>query len=298
MTDAVGQAGAESEEKFRIIFDSVSDGIFVSDAETGRFTDINEAGCAMFGYARGELVGRTIGSVASGIPPYTQQDAMLWLAMARAAGTQTFEWQCKARDGHLFWGEISLRCVPFSSRLVGLAIIRDITERKLRQDALAEQARLDVLTGLPNRRDFDVTLEQEIARSQRYGAPLCVAMGDIDHFKIVNDNFGHQVGDAVLKRLANFMRRRLRRIDYVARWGGEEFTILLPETRPEGAEELLNRLRASIAGHLIPEIGRAVTLSFGITDYRKPDGPADLLRRVDEALYRAKEAGRNRVHRI
>jgi diguanylate cyclase (GGDEF)-like protein len=120
-------------------------------------------------------------------------------------------------------------------------------------------------------------------------------MGDIDHFKAINDHFGHQIGDVVLKHLAEFLRHGLRRRDYVARWGGEEFTLLFPETRLGHAEEVLNRLRARIARHTIPEIAQHVTLSFGLTEYAKSDTPDDVLKRIDQAIYLSKESGRNTV---
>jgi diguanylate cyclase (GGDEF)-like protein len=125
-----------------------------------------------------------------------------------------------------------------------------------------------------------------------------MAIADIDHFKLVNDTFGHQVGDAVLKHLAEFMHNSLRSTDYVARWGGEEFTILLPETNLDDAEELLNRLRVGVSNHVIPEIGRAVTLSFGVTAGTKSDSPEDLLKRADRALYTSKQTGRNKVIKL
>jgi diguanylate cyclase (GGDEF)-like protein/PAS domain S-box-containing protein len=286
------------EDEFRVIFDSVGDGIFVCDAETGTLMDVNAAACTMFGFMREELIGRTLGDLSTGLPPYVRRDVMTLLEEAQSLGPQIFEWRCKAKDDHLFWGEISLRCASLGGRPVGLAVLRDITERKRKEDEAAQLAHFDVLTGLPNRRNFDVTLEQEIARSARYRGPLSLAMGDIDLFKIVNDSFGHQVGDAVLKSLAELMRKSLRRADYIARWGGEEFTVLLPETRLEVAETLLNRLRTSIASQVIPEIGRAVTVSFGVTAYTKPDSPDDLLKRVDAALYLSKQTGRNKVTKI
>jgi diguanylate cyclase (GGDEF)-like protein/PAS domain S-box-containing protein len=289
------QARATDLERFRFIFDTVNDGINVLDAETGTFTHVNAATCAMFGYSRGELVGRNIEFLSTGVPPYTQRDAIVWLAKGRSGQPQTIEWHCKAKDGHLFWAEISARNVALEDRHVGLAILRDITERKQLHDEVARQANVDVLTNLPNRRAFDHVLQQEMMRSARYDRPLCVAIGDIDHFKVINDTFGHQVGDSVLERLAEFMRNSLRTTDYVARWGGEEFTILLPETRLDAGERLLNRLRADIANHSLPEIGRPVTLSFGITDCTKFDDPDDLLRRADHALYTSKQAGRNKV---
>jgi len=296
------QTARASEDQFRVIFDAAADGILLCDAETGALIDINPAGCTMFGFSREELIGRALDSLSTGLSPYVQRDVMTLLQEAQSQGPQIFEWLCKAKGEHLFWGEISLRCTSLGGRPVGLAILRDITERKRKEDEVVQLAHFDVLTGLPNRRNFDVTLRQEIARSTRYGGPLSVAMGDIDLFKIINDTFGHQAGDVVLKSLADLMRKSLRRSDYIARWGGEEFTLLLPETRLDIAEMLLNRLRMTIANQVIAEIGRAVTLSFGVTAFTKSDGktdsPDELVKRVDQALYLSKQAGRNRVTRI
>jgi diguanylate cyclase (GGDEF)-like protein/PAS domain S-box-containing protein len=283
-------------ERFRFIFESASDGIFVTDAHTHTFLDVNAAACAMFGYSQGELIGRTIEFLSTSIPPYGQHDVMALLEKGPSGGTQTFVWHCKAKDGHLFWAEISVRNVTLGGHEV--AILRDITERKRQHEEVTRQAHFDTLTGLPNRLNFDATLEQEITRCRRYDRPLCMAIADIDHFKLVNDTFGHQVGDAVLKHLAEFMRKSLRTTDYVARWGGEEFTILLPETNLDDAGELLNRLRVGVSNHVIPEIGRAVTLSFGVTAGTKSDSPEDLLKRADRALYTSKQTGRNKVIKL
>jgi len=298
MSGVTEQIGAGSEEQFQVIFESLSDGIFVCDAETGAFIDVNAAVCAMFGFTRQELIGQTLDALSNGLPPYVQRDATTLLEDARSHGPQIFQWRCKAKDEHLFWGEISLRIAPLGGRPVGLAILRDITERKRLEAEIAQLAHFDVVTGLPNRRNFDVVLLQEISRSARYGGVICLAMADIDLFKIVNDTFGHQAGDAVLKSLAELMRKALRRSDYIARWGGEEFTLLLPETSLDVAEMLLNRLRVRIADEVLPEIGRPVTLSFGVTAFEKTDSPADLLKRVDHALYQSKQDGRNKVTKI
>ena len=302
MQGAFSRQKTDGEEHFRVIFDSVGDGIFVCDAETGAFTDVNATGCAMLGFSREELIGRTLEALSTGLSSYVQRDLRSFLQEARSRGLQVFEWLCTAKNGHLFWGEISLRCAPLGDRLVGLAILRDITQRKNREDEVIQLAHFDVLTGLPNRRNFDVTLRQEIARSARYGGPLSVAMGDIDHFKDVNDHFGHSAGDAVLKGLADLMRKNLRQSVYIARWGGEEFTLLLPETRLDLAEPMLNRLRTTIADHLVPEIGRSVTMSFGVTAFvksaTKSDSPDDLLQRIDQALYQSKETGRDKVTKV
>jgi diguanylate cyclase (GGDEF)-like protein/PAS domain S-box-containing protein len=298
MSGVTDQIATGSEEQFRVIFDSVGDGIFVCDAETGAFIDVNAAGCTMFGYPRSELIGGTLDALSTGLPPYVQRDVTTLFQDAQSLGPQIFQWRCKAKDGRLFWGEISLRIAALGGRPVGLAILRDITERKRVEAEVAQLAHFDVVTGLPNRRNFDVVLLQEIARSARYGGLLCLAMADIDLFKIVNDTFGHQAGDAVLKSLAELLRKSLRRSDYIARWGGEEFTLLLPETRLDVSEMLLNRLRIRIGNEVLPEIGRSVTLSFGVTAFQKSDSPADLVKRVDQALYQSKQTGRNKVTKI
>jgi diguanylate cyclase (GGDEF)-like protein/PAS domain S-box-containing protein len=298
MKDATAQKTVPGDEIFRVIFDSVSDGIFVLEPETGTFTDVNEAACTIFGFSRDELIGLTTGELSSGIPPYTQRDAITLLSKGRSGEPQRVEWHCKAKDGRLFWAEISVRQTKLGGKNVGLAILRDITERKRKLDEVTQHAYIDLLTDLPNRRDFDGRVQQEIARCERYDRPLCLAIGDIDHFKIVNDTFGHQAGDAVLKKVAEFIRKSLRSIDYVARWGGEEFMILLPETQLDVVEDLLNRLRRGIANYVIPEIRRAVTLSFGVTAHTKSDDTDDLLKRVDQALYVSKQTGRNKVTKI
>jgi diguanylate cyclase (GGDEF)-like protein/PAS domain S-box-containing protein len=298
MNAVTDQMGIGSEDKFRLIFDLVGDGIFVCDALTGMLMEVNAAGCTMFGFSHDEFIGRTLNSLSAGLSVYVQTDLMTLLQEAQSQGPRVFEWLCKAKNDHLFWGEISLRCVSLGGRSVGLALLRDISERKRKEDEVVQLAHFDVLTGLPNRRNFDVVLAQEIARSARYGAPLSLAMGDLDLFKNINDTFGHQAGDAVLKSLAALLRKSLRKSDYIARWGGEEFTFLLPETKLDIAEVLLNRLRLSVANQVIAEIGRAVTLSFGVTTYAKPDTPSDLVKRVDEALYQSKQTGRNKVTKI
>jgi PAS domain S-box-containing protein len=127
----------ETEARFFTIFNSVSDGIFVSDASTGVFIDVNEAACKMCGHRREELIGADFGVLSSGVPPYTQAEAFRWYERARAGLVQPFAWHCKAKDGRLFWAEISMRCVPFGDRIVGLASFRDITPRKEAETALA-----------------------------------------------------------------------------------------------------------------------------------------------------------------
>lgn len=178
-------------------------------------------------------------------------------------------------------------------------VVSDITERKQLEDELKRQARIDLLTGLNNRRHFFELAEQELARAKRYGAPLPVLMLDVDHFKLVNDTYGHHVGDMALQKLSEVCVHTLRGIDIVGRLGGEEFAILLPETKGEQALEVAERLRLAVAGATIPlEQGGSIhlTVSIGVASPVATDARIDdVLKRADAALYAAKNAGRNRV---
>ena len=178
-------------------------------------------------------------------------------------------------------------------------VVSDITERKQLEDELKRQARIDLLTGLNNRRHFFELAEQELARTKRYGAPLHALMLDVDHFKLVNDTYGHHVGDLVLQKLSGVCVQTLRGIDILGRIGGEEFAILLPETRGEQALEVAERLRLAVAGAAVPlEQGGSVhlTVSIGVASVVATDARIDdVLKRADAALYAAKNAGRNRV---
>lgn len=160
---------------------------------------------------------------------------------------------------------------------------------------ILDTSRTDPLTGAANRRRFDQRLLEELERHQRTGGALSLALADVDHFKGVNDEFGHLAGDAVLKALVKKMLAGTRPYDLVARWGGEEFVILLPDTLLAPAVDVAERIRLAFAGETAPEVNRPITVSFGIATVRPGDSAETLLARADAALYRAKESGRNRV---
>ncbi|HYJ78944.1 MAG TPA: sensor domain-containing diguanylate cyclase, partial [Longimicrobiaceae bacterium] len=164
-------------------------------------------------------------------------------------------------------------------------------------DRLRAQATIDPLTGCHNRRGFDEILGVEFARSRRYGRPLTLVLLDIDHFKMVNDEFGHEVGDHALQRIGRAVRHTFRTTDSACRYGGEEFALVFPETGKEEGMRLAERLRVLISS-LPPnsEVPRALTASFGVASY--PDDArdsTDLIRAADRALYQAKASGRDRV---
>jgi diguanylate cyclase (GGDEF)-like protein/PAS domain S-box-containing protein len=182
-------------------------------------------------------------------------------------------------------------------RMLGTNI--DITERKLLQIELERQAHIDYLTSVSNRRHFMAQAELELNRAIRYGNRLSIFMLDIDFFKQINDDHGHKAGDTVLKKLADVCRKTLREVDIIGRLGGEEFAILLPETGPEKAAEVAERLRASLANAKVPlEKGPPLhfSVSIGVSSLTTKDDNVDvLLNLADNALYEAKESGRNKV---
>jgi diguanylate cyclase (GGDEF)-like protein len=160
------------------------------------------------------------------------------------------------------------------------------------------QASTDGLTELPNRRHFEEALEGEITRAERFGGGLALILADLDDFKQVNDRHGHQAGDDVLRTFASILRATVREIDLPARYGGEEFAVLLPQTDLAGAEHVAERLRVALAArslHVHPEGRIALTASFGVACFPQAETPAALFAAADEALYRAKSAGKNRV---
>ncbi len=160
-----------------------------------------------------------------------------------------------------------------------------------------QKSLLDPLTGLPNRAAWSERLDLEVARRQRYGGQLLLAVLDVDHFKRINDGYGHLAGDRVLKIIAGELSKRLRKTDFIARFGGEEFVLLIPATPLEGGVQLLETLRAAIEACPFHFKGEPVTITFsaGIAEFRNGEAAEVTFERADQALYRAKGAGRNRV---
>jgi diguanylate cyclase len=160
-----------------------------------------------------------------------------------------------------------------------------------------QKALIDPLTSLPNRAAWSERLDHEVSQWQQHGNTLMLAMLDLDHFKRINDNYGHLAGDKVLKIIASVLRKRLRGTDFIARFGGEEFVLLMPATVPAAGAKLLENLRASVEACPFHFKGEPVTitLSMGLTAFRPGEHSDAVLKRADQALYRAKHAGRNRV---
>jgi diguanylate cyclase (GGDEF)-like protein len=177
------------------------------------------------------------------------------------------------------------------------ALVANVLGRARRARSLAQGLSRDGLTGLLRHAEVKEQLAQALARACRDASPLCVALLDLDHFKRVNDRYGHAAGDRVLRSLASLIRLRARRGDAAGRYGGEEFLLVLPGCRLASACELVDQLRVDFAAATIEHSGRRVRASFsaGVAEWQGEESADSLLARADEALYRAKQAGRNRV---
>ena len=210
----------------------------------------------------------------------------------------SFEAEFKKQDstGH-FWLEVSARIMEFENEPVLYSAFKDITDQKKREHELFEKAVLDPLTGCYNRRQFVELANKEIRRSWRYDAPFCLLMLDIDHFKAVNDTYGHAAGDEVLKAVAKMAKVTLRDSDVFARFGGEEFIALLPHTDLVGASVVAERIRKNVQELQILAEGQNIqcTISMGVASSEVSEDLDTLIKATDEALYTAKECGRNQV---
>jgi diguanylate cyclase (GGDEF)-like protein len=162
------------------------------------------------------------------------------------------------------------------------------------ENELQNLASTDSLTKVYNRAKYDEVVGREINRAKRYNRFLSLVMFDIDVFKRINDTYGHLSGDEVLKTIVWLVQEEIRKIDYLIRWGGDEFILILPETNLEGAKGLAERIRNSIAAHKFENM-EGVTVSLGVTHFGKDDTEDTLMKRADEALYKAKMNGGNRL---
>jgi len=176
--------------------------------------------------------------------------------------------------------------------------VRDISKNRKTEEELLRLASTDPLTGAFNRREFTAIAEREALRANRYHHPLSVLMLDLDHFKRLNDTYGHSAGDKALQRFTMICTNALRNVDVFGRWGGEEFVALLPETDIQGATVIAERLRKLTADNLLTYNDHKIsfTTSIGIAEFKDGETSIDgVLSRADNAVYDAKKAGRDRI---
>ena len=290
----VEEALRASEEKFKAIIETSPDGIAISSVD-GIVEFATEKSYSMWGLETAEeCIGRNI---LEFIHQSHHQKAIHYITeMINGNLTGAEEYLMVKKDGTLFYCEVNANVLrDKSNNPTGILYMeRDVTERKQLEDELKELAIKDQLTGIYNRRKIDEVLLKEKAEAETREHHLAVIMVDIDLFKLVNDQYGHLVGDQVLMEVTTILSEGIRSVDVLGRWGGEEFIIICANTDLEGAVVLAEKLRQMIENHDFQIVGRK-TCSFGVAQLRNRETIDSLLIRSDQALYRAKDQGRNQV---
>lgn len=290
--DSGGEYLHDYQERFRFAFELAGTGMGFVDPR-GKFFEVNQKLCDLFGFAKEELLRMTL----SDLPvPMGDTPAQYVSRIAAEFPRTAFEKRFVSRQGIVVWAEVSygpVFALP-DQPACSLACFHDITERKLHQIALEQQAWLDPLTRAFNRLCFEDRASIELLRADRHHSRLSLVLIDLDHFKQVNDNYGHPAGDEVLRIFGEITRSCLRVMDLLGRWGGEEFLILLPDTGPASARRVSERIRTLLESYSFPS-GARVTASLGVATLRVEDSFASLVARADAAMYQAKQGGRNRV---
>jgi diguanylate cyclase (GGDEF)-like protein/PAS domain S-box-containing protein len=286
-------------EELEDLYENAPCGYHSLDAE-GMVLRMNRTELDWLGYERDEIVGKKCYFDLS--PPESKAEReQSFKKLLSQSALQDHVTVLQRKDGSILPVSIHASTVVDSdgNYVQSRSSVVDITERRQLEQKLERQAQTDVLTGLCNRRHFYSLGKKELSRTHRLGTTLSVLMIDIDRFKSINDTYGHDVGDQVLMAMAQACTPQLRENDLLARLGGEEFAVLLPDTQIATAEQVANRLRETLAQMAIPLAGGnfvSFTVSAGVAALADPqDGLDTLLKRADVALYRAKRSGRNRV---
>ena len=289
----------ESEMRFRDLVNTIDGIVWEADASTLAFTFISDKAERLLGFPSEDW--KRPGFWLERLHPDDRDWAPAFCAASTARmQDHDFEYRFIHRDGQTVWlRDLVTVVVDGGQPRLLRGVMIDISVSKRMEAELRFAASTDALTGLPNRRSFFEHLQAEHARVQRFESEIAaVLMLDLDHFKHVNDNFGHAAGDAVLQHFAGLLEAAVRKIDHIGRLGGEEFAVILPGSDLAAARSFAERLRERVAASPLKHgdgvIG--VTVSIGISRFRASDASADAaLIRADQALYEIKQAGRNRV---
>lgn len=294
----------ENEELFSTMVNGMVEGLYLNDT---KIFYANPSALKFFGYPEEELYDMYVWDLfGKKDKPVVKANIERRLKGERFYTEYRFDtFTKKGKEKYVMF---HVQTVVYQERFVALAIFFDITdkvllEKQLKKERLQfqELSETDSLTGIFNRRKLEKSLGEYVELAVRYNRPLSLIMFDIDHFKAINDSYGHPIGDIILVEIANLVKTNLRKTDFFIRFGGEEFIILMPETNLASAKTNAETLRKLIEGNVFKYI-YGLTCSFGVTEYGKKDNFDNtqdiinsLIGRVDSALYRAKENGRNRV---
>ncbi|MFM8321627.1 MAG: diguanylate cyclase [Chloroflexota bacterium] len=294
-----GQVVRLSEEKYRFIAEHTSDVIWVLNLGQRGYMYVSQAIIHQTGFTPEEMIGRCMDDFLTPESMATMRVVInagldLLSRQPEAVYHSVYEVQKCCKDAAPIWVQDSISLLYNAQHEVEIVgVSRSIEERK-RVEALERLSYHDQLTGLYNRSFFDQIIDPAMERSDRYNEPLSMAIIDLDHFKQVNDTYGHPVGDEVLKQVAQSLGRALRSSDVLLRFGGEEFIVLMPQTTLEGALCASEKVRQAVEQTVHATAG-VCTASVGVAERMHSESFQRWYRRMDQALYRAKQGGRNQV---
>jgi diguanylate cyclase (GGDEF)-like protein/PAS domain S-box-containing protein len=295
-----------SQSHLQALFDNAAVGI-IELTPDGRWLDVNQRALQMLGYTQHELSQRTYLDIIHPAERAHSLSAFSSTGRDRKQPART-ERRYLRKDGTTFWGDLSLAAIRDEHGNVTsiMGILVNITRRKEAEAALkqanaqlTQQVIHDPLTGLYNRRYLDETLPRELQRATRHGSSVGIIMLDIDHFKRFNDTYGHDGGDVLLRAVGTFLQTNIRGEDIACRYGGEEFTLVLPGASLADTQQRAEAIRAGVQTLVVEHAGQAlssITVSLGVAVFSDYRTTADMLiRAADQALYQAKRSGRNQV---
>jgi diguanylate cyclase (GGDEF)-like protein/PAS domain S-box-containing protein len=285
---------SNSYKQIRLLLDAAPNGIIRAN-HAGQIVTFNQHASEMFGYSSDEFSQLNIEDL---IPPEYRtghkEKREQFLAVPNNVmkmGTRKIEFKGIKRTGQIFPISLSLASYDDGKEIGSISILKDITDER----KLEDKANKDHLTRLANRHSAEQFLSSQIKRIQRHNDAVSVIILDIDFFKHINDTFGHQTGDHVLKRVSNIMQQNVRDSDLVARWGGEEFLIICPSTAKDIAKDVAEKIRRLIE-HEFAATDTPITVSAGVAEFiQHTDTEFTVIHRADEALYRSKSLGRNQT---
>jgi diguanylate cyclase (GGDEF)-like protein/PAS domain S-box-containing protein len=282
--------------KLSKVIEQIDDTVAITD-KLGIITYINQAFCDHTGYTREEVIGQSFRILKS--DHYDSEFyKKLWLTVIRGNIFRDTLINRK-KNGDLYYENKTITPLKDDkNEIIGFVSTgKDVTADALMNQEMQRIATIDKLTGIYNRHKFEELFTLEAERSRRFSQPLSLIMIDIDHFKAVNDTYGHDIGDEVLKTLTEIVHENIRKIDIFARWGGEEFLVLSPSTDLENIQKLAEKLRSAVERTPFPKVNH-ITISLGVSTFREDDTFSDFFKRVDQGLYYAKEHGRNQMRFI
>ena len=295
-----------SEAKYSRAFYHNGSLMSISTLDEGKYLEVNDSFCEKLGYRREEILGFT--SLELGIYSSQTERDQIKDALMTQGRVRDYEIIVTSKNGQKLVGIASMDLIKVQSEEYLLTIVNDITERRRMSEELQKknrqlekinsilklQATTDSLTQLFNHRHTMESLQSEIKRAYRYHHPLSIMMMDLDHFKKVNDIYGHQVGDEVLITTAQIIKNNLRNVDIAGRYGGEEFLLILPQTDLQNSLQVAQRIRLQIEQANFKQQDLKITISIGVAQYNDED-MEHFIKRVDSLLYLAKNNGRNRI---